>query len=56
MTFVDLVMAWLAGIAPIPLILVIVGLSTLIDFLIKKCCSNRVKEHNFRRFDNHYFH
>ena len=56
MTFMDFVMGWLSGIAPIPLILFVLGLSKLLDFLIKKHRSKRVGEHKFRRFDDHYFH
>ena len=55
MTFMDFVMGWLSGIAPIPLILVLVGLGNLYHFLIKKRRSKRVDENNFRRFDNHDF-
>ena len=36
MTFIDLVTAWLAGVAPIPLILFIIGFGKLIHFISKK--------------------
>ena len=41
MTFMDMVMGWLSGIAPIPLILILLGLGNLYHFLTKKRRSNR---------------
>ena len=55
MTFMDFVMGWLSGIAPIPRILFVLGLSKLLDFLIKKHRSKRSDHWNFNRFDDHDF-
>ena len=41
MTFIDLVIGWLSGIAPIPLILVLLGFGKLYHFLTKNRRSNR---------------
>ena len=50
MTFMDMVMGWLSGIAPIPLILVLFGFGKLVHFLTKNLRSNRPN-----RFDDHDF-
>lgn len=47
MTFIDLVTAWLAGIAPIPLILVLVGLGKLLHFISKKLPPSRFDDPRF---------
>jgi hypothetical protein len=36
MTFVDAVIAWLASVAPIPLILLVLGLGSLLNFISRK--------------------
>ena len=48
MTFMDFVMGWLSGIAPIPLILVLLGLGKLYHFLTKNRRPNRFDNHDFR--------
>ena len=55
MTFMDFVMGWLNGIAPLPLILVVVGLAKLFHFLTKNRRSKRSNHWNFNRFDKHDF-
>ena len=55
MTFIDFVMGWLSGIAPIPLILVLFVFGKLVHFLTKKRRSKDSDHFNFNRFDDHDF-
>ena len=55
MTLMDFVMGWLSGIAPIPLILILLGLGKLFHSFTKKRRSKRSDHFNFNRFDDHDF-